>query len=87
MAANAQTKPTAARRLFFTRRFVIEVLPDRAQMCPAVSEVEFVDELLTQSQRAQRGSRTVDEYLIIEFIEFIGFGLADPSTVGQHELV
>ena len=58
--------------------------PDRAQVCPAVSEVEFVDELLTQSRRAQRGSRTVDQYLIIEFIEF---GLADPSTVGQHELV
>ena len=53
-------------------------------MDPAVPEVEFVDELLTQSQCAQRGSRTVDEYLIIEFIEF---GLADSSAVGQDELV
>ncbi|MGA8250719.1 MAG: hypothetical protein WB989_08725 [Mycobacterium sp.] len=48
-------------------------------MHPAVPEIEFVDELLTQSQCAQRGSRTVDEYVIIEFIQF---GLAYSSTVG-----
>jgi hypothetical protein len=52
----------------------------RAQMCPAIPEVELVDELLT---KGQRGGGTMNESLI----DVIEFGLPYPPAVGEHELI
>jgi len=55
----------------------------RAQMEPAIPEVELVKELLAQGQRAEPGAVAIDESLI----EVIEFGLTYPSAVGEHELM
>src|SRR5262245_4530278 len=54
-----------------------------AQMQPAVPEIELVQELLAQGQRAEPGAVAVDESLV----EIIEFGLADPSAIGEHKLI
>ena len=53
----------------------------RAQMRPAIREVELVDELLTTGQRVQLGGGTINKPLI----EVIEFGLPNPPAVGDHE--
>jgi hypothetical protein len=52
-------------------------------MQPAVPEIELVQELLAQRQRAELGTAAVDESLV----EIVEFGLADPSAIGEHKLI